>query len=64
MTKTNIYVDVFVLPGSRNSAYGRKNIIISNKTFQVPIFEKKIHITESYLIKFLVNIWNHGKNVN
>ena len=36
-------------------------IIYSNKTFQVLIFET-IHITESYLIKFLVNSWNHGKN--
>ena len=33
-----------------------------NKTFQELIFEK-IHITESYIIKFLVNIWNHGKTL-
>ena len=36
-------------------------IILSNKKFQVLIFENK-HITESYLIKFLGNIWNHRKN--
>ena len=34
---------------------------IQRKKFQVLIFET-IHITESYLIKFLVNSWNHGKN--
>ena len=25
--------------------------------------KKKIHITKSYKIKFLVNIWNHRKNL-
>ena len=41
-----------------------ENIISSDKTFQMltGIFEN-IHITEYYLIKFLVNIWNHGKNL-
>ena len=35
-----------------------ENIItFSNKTFQALSFEKKIHI------KFWVNIWNHGKNL-
>ena len=37
---------------------GKNIIILSNKTFQVLIFEK-IHITESNLIYFLENIWNH-----
>ena len=33
------------------------------KTFQGLILEKiHIHVTVSYTIKFLVNIWNHGKN--
>ena len=36
--------------------------LLSNKTFQVFIFEN-IHINKSYIIKFLVNIWNHGKNL-
>ena len=37
-----------------------ENIIffLSNKTFQVLIF-KNIHKTKSYIINFLVNIWNH-----
>ena len=41
-----------------------ENIISSDKTFKIltGIFEN-IHITEYYLIKFLVNIWNHGKNL-
>ena len=30
--------------------------------FQVLVFEN-IHITKSYIIKFLINIWNHGKNL-
>ena len=34
----------------------------SNKSFQVLIFEK-ILITESYIIKLLVNIWNHFKKL-
>ena len=34
---------------------GENITIFWNETFQVPIFEK-IHITESYLITFLVNI--------
>ena len=38
-----------------------KILFLSNKTFQVLIFEN-IHITKSYIINFLVNIWNHGKN--
>ena len=41
---------------------GKNVIIFSIKKFQVLIFEK-IHITESYIIKILVNIWNHGKNL-
>ena len=50
------------LPDSRCSAHGRKYYFLSNKTFQVLIFEN-IHITKSYIIKFLVNIWNHGNNL-
>ena len=41
---------------------GENIIIISRKTCYVLIFEK-IHITQSYFITFLVNIWNHGKNL-
>ena len=26
-------------------------------------YTEKIHITKSYIIKFLVNIWSHGKNL-
>ena len=37
-------------------------MVLSNKTFQVLILEK-LHITESYMIKFVLNIWNHGKNL-
>ena len=37
-------------------------LFLSNKMFQVLIFEN-IHITKCYIIKFLVNIWNHGKNL-
>ena len=37
-----------------HSSVNRRNI-----TFQVLIFEK-IHVTETYLIIFLVYIWNHG----
>ena len=37
-------------------------LFLSNKTIQVLIFEN-IHITKSYIINFLVNIWNHGKNL-
>ena len=39
-----------------------KIFILSSKTFQVLIFEN-IHITKSYIIKFLENIWNHGNNI-
>ena len=35
---------------------------LSNKTFQVLILEN-IHITKSYIIKILIDIWNHGKNL-
>ena len=66
MTK-KIYVDVLVslqkapitvspenLPDSRCSAHGQKyDYFLSNKTFQVLIIEN-VHITKSYLIKFLV----------
>ena len=38
-----------------------KILFLSNRTFQVLIFEN-IHITKSYVIQFLVNIWDHGKN--
>ena len=38
------------------------NMIIFVKKFQVLIFEN-IHITKSYIIKFLVNILNHGNNL-
>ena len=38
-----------------------KILFLSNKTFQVVIFEN-IHINKSYIIKLLVNIWKHGKN--
>ena len=38
-----------------------KIMILSNNKLQVLIFEK-IQITDSYLIKFLVNIWNNDKN--
>ena len=41
---------------------GENIIFLSNKTCQVLIFEN-IHITKSYMIKVLVNIWNHGKNL-
>ena len=27
-------------------------------------FSKKVHISESYIVKFLLNIWNHGKNLH
>ena len=37
-------------------------LFLSNKTFQVLIFEN-VHIIKSCIIKFLVNIWNHGKNL-
>ena len=37
-------------------------LFLSNEIFQVLIFEN-MHITKSYIIKFLVNIWNHGKNL-
>ena len=37
-------------------------LCLSNKTFQVLIFQN-IQITKSYIIEFLVNIWNHGKNL-
>ena len=37
--------------------YGKILLFLSNKTFQVLIFEN-IHITKSYIIEFLVNIWN------
>ena len=43
------------------SSIGENIIIYSNKTFKVAIYEK-IHITYSYLIECLVNIWKHGKN--
>ena len=75
MTK-KIYVDVFVfllldiyrrhlsLPVQKmcpvlDVPLMGENIIIS---FQVLLFEN-IHITKSYIIEFLVNIWNHGKNL-
>ena len=42
---------------------GENMIICSNKKFkEMLIFEKKIHITLWYLIKYLLNIWKHGKN--
>ena len=43
--------------------YPKILIFLSNKRFQVLI--ENIHITKSYIhvIKFLVNIWNHGKNL-
>ena len=34
-------------------------LLLSNKTYHVLIFEN-IHITKSYLIKCLVNIWYYG----
>ena len=37
-------------------------LFLSNKMFQGLIFQN-IHITKSYIIKFLVNIWNHRKNL-
>ena len=37
-------------------------LFLSNKTFQMLIL-KNIHITKSYIIKFFINIWNHGKNL-
>ena len=50
------------VPGSRCSAHGEIFFLfLSNKTFQVFTFEN-IDITKSYIIIFLVNIWNHGKN--
>ena len=27
----------------------------------MPIFEKKLHIIQSYLLELLVNVWNRGK---
>ena len=39
-----------------------KILFLSNKTFKEVIFEN-IHKTKSYIIKFLVNTWNHGKNL-
>ena len=45
---------------------GENIIIFSNKTFQV-LKIQKIHITESYIIKyitkFLINTLNHVKNL-
>ena len=43
-------------------SWAKKRLFLSNKTFQVLIFEN-IHITKPYIIKFLVNIWNHEKNL-
>ena len=42
--------------------WAKIRLFLSNKTFQVLIFEN-IHIAKFYIIKFLVNIWNHGKNL-
>ena len=78
MTK-QIYVDVFVsqqlhiTEGTYHRQFGKcakfsmfhswaKILFLSNKMFQVLIF-KNIHITKSSIIKFLINIWNHGKNL-
>ena len=44
------------------SSWAKISLFLSNKSFQVLIFENK-HITKSYIIKFVVNIWNHGKNL-
>ena len=41
---------------------GKNIIIFSNKTFQVLMFQT-LHITDSYIITFMVNIWNQGKNL-
>ena len=57
MTK-KIYVDGFVFLLLLMIIYR----FLSNITFQVLIFEN-IHIAKSYVIKILVNIWNHGKNL-
>ena len=67
-----IYVDSFVflqkapitassenMPDFRCFAHGRI-FFFSNKTLEALLLKKKIYITESYIIKFLVNIWNHG----
>ena len=37
-------------------------LFLSKKTFQVLIFEN-IHITKSYVITFLVNIYEHANNL-
>ena len=66
MTK-KIYFDGFVflhkaaitassenVPDTSSSAHRQNIIILSNKTFQVLIFEN---------IRIFVNIWNHGNNL-
>ena len=50
------------VPESKSSAYMRKYHHLTKCFLKVLIFEK-MHITVSYLIKFLVNIWNHRKNL-
>ena len=47
---------------TKSSAYMRKYYHLTKRFLKVLIFEK-IHITVSYLFKFLVNIWNHRKNL-
>ena len=51
------------VPEYRCSAYGRKYLIY-NKNVSSTHFRKKIHISESYIVNFLLNIWNHGKNLH
>ena len=55
LQKAPIIVSWKMSPIPEIQLIGENITIFSNKTFQVPIFEK-IHITEFYLITFLVNI--------
>ena len=62
LQKAPITASLELVPVPDISPMGENIMIFSNETFQVLIFGKKIHITESYLSKFLENILNHEKN--
>ena len=51
------------VPDSIYSAYGRKYYHLFKQNVSSAHI-KKNHITESYLVKFLINIWNQGKNLH
>ena len=63
LQKAPITASLELVPDSRYFAYGRKYHDLFKWNVSSAHFRKKIHITESYLSKFLENILNHEKNL-